>query len=49
MINPKPDSILRVIMHIKKVNHKVDIKEQELKSFNRNGFVAVEWGGSIDY
>ena len=48
VIYPKPDSILRVIMHVKRVNHKVDIKEQKLESFNRKGFVAVEWGGSID-
>ena len=31
---------------MKKANHKYDIKEQELPSFKRTGFVAVEWGGT---
>lgn len=45
IINPKPDSLLRITMHVKKVNRKINIKEQELPTFNRVGFVAVEWGG----
>ena len=45
-INPKPDSILRLLMNIKKVDAPVDIPEQELKTFNRTGFAAVEWGGT---
>lgn len=47
IINPKPDSLLRVAIHVKKVNEKVSIKEQKLISFARKGFVAVEWGGVI--
>ena len=47
-ISPKPDSLLRIAMHVKKVNKKVEIKEQKLTKFNRIGFSAVEWGG-IDY
>lgn len=45
IIEPTPDSLLRVNIHIKKVNEKVNIKEQELKHFERVGFTAVEWGG----
>ncbi len=45
IIEPKPDSLLRVSIHIKKVNRKTNIKEQKLESFKRNGFTAVEWGG----
>ena len=45
IINPKPDSLLRINIHIKKVNKKFSIKEQELPRFERKGFVAVEWGG----
>ncbi len=45
IIEPVPDSLLRVTMHVKKVNKKVKIKEQELPTFERIGFVAVEWGG----
>ena len=44
-ISPEPDSLLRVAIHIKKVDKKVNIKKQSLKKFKRKGFVAVEWGG----
>jgi len=45
LIEPIPDSLLRIVIHIKKVNQATPIKEQELDTFERNGFVAVEWGG----
>ena len=45
IISPKPDSLLRVSIHIKKVNKKVSIKEQKLSTFKRVGFTAIEWGG----
>lgn len=44
-INPKPDSLLRISIHIKKVNKKIKIKEQKLNKFNRIGFAVIEWGG----
>lgn len=44
-ISPTPDSLLRVIIHVKKVDKKVNIKEQTLIPFNRYGFSAIEWGG----
>lgn len=47
IIEPKPDSLLRVSIVIEKVDGKVNIKEQQLERFNRNGFVAVEWGGIV--
>lgn len=47
IIEPPVDSLLRINMHIKKVNNKIEIKEQELKSFKRIGFTAIEWGGTI--
>ena len=46
-ITPKPDSLLRVAIHVKKVNKESKIKEQKIQSFKRNGFVAIEWGGVI--
>lgn len=46
-INPEPDSLLRINMHIKKVSGYTNIKEQELERFTRNGFTVVEWGGTI--
>ena len=47
-IEPKPDSLLRLTIHIKKVNKETKIKEQKIKPFIRNGFTAVEWGG-VEY
>ena len=46
LISPQPDSMLRVVIHIKKVDEKVNIKKQQLKKFNREGFSVVEWGGT---
>ncbi len=46
-ITPEPDSLLRLVIHIKKVDHKVNIKEEKLTRFNRKGFTAVEWGGTM--
>lgn len=45
IIKPKPDSMLRIAIHVKKVNQEVRIREQILKPFKRKGFTAVEWGG----
>ena len=45
-ITPTPDSLLRIVIHIKKVDKKVNIKEEKLTTFERVGFTAVEWGGS---
>ncbi len=47
-ISPRPDSLLRVAIHVKKVDKKTNIKEEKLTKFNRTGFAAVEWGG-INY
>ena len=46
-IEPKVDSLFRVSIEIKKVNKKVSIKEQKIERFERYGFSALEWGGSI--
>ncbi|HOP65585.1 MAG TPA: hypothetical protein PLX66_00970 [Bacilli bacterium] len=45
IINPEPDSLLRVAIHVKKVSKEVNIKEEKLTTFERTGFAAVEWGG----
>lgn len=47
IITPKPDSLLRVSIHIKKVNERITIKEPKLSLFNRHGFTIVEWGGMV--
>lgn len=45
-IDPKPDTLLRIVIHIKKVDKKTNIKEEYLTHTKRNGFTAVEWGGT---
>lgn len=46
LISPKPDSMLRLVIHIKKVDKKVNIPKQSLSKFRRVGFTVVEWGGT---
>ena len=47
-ISPKPDSMLRVSMHVKKVDSEPhNLERQHMKHFNRKGFTVVEWGGVI--
>jgi len=45
-ISPAPDSLLRVFMAWKPVNEPVEIAPQTFEPFAREGFTAVEWGGS---
>ena len=43
-----PDTLIRTMIHIKKVDEKVNIPEQKLKHYDRSGFVVTEWGG-VEY
>ena len=45
-INPKPDSLIRIMMDWKALDSKITLKEQILKSPKREGYTVVEWGGS---
>lgn len=47
IINPTPDTLIRIRMHVKKVSSKINIKEQKLTTQERTGYVAVEWGGVV--
>ena len=47
IINPEPDSLLRVYMVAKPLDSFVEIEPQEFEGFVREGFTVVEWGGSI--
>ena len=47
IISPKPDSILRINMHIKKIYDIMNIEEQKLEKFDRVGFTVVEWAGTV--
>lgn len=46
IIDPQPESMLRVFMVFKALDHPIEIKEQKLKKFERKGFTLIEWGGS---
>lgn len=45
-ITPKPDTTIRIIMTFKGLEMPIQVKEQKLEKVERDGFVAVEWGGS---
>ena len=45
-VTPKPDSLIRVFLVIKKLEAPINIKEQKLVSNERKGFTVIEWGGS---
>ncbi len=48
-ICPEPDSILRVFMVYQPLEEYIELPEQELTQWERNGFSVVEWGGSELY
>ena len=45
-IEPKPDTVIRVLMTYKGLDKEIEVKEQELAQKERIGFVTVEWGGT---
>ena len=46
MIDPQPDTLIRVFMVYKPLSAPVEIEPQTFETPVRRGFVAVEWGGS---
>ena len=45
-VEPKPDTIIRVLMEYKPLDKKIKIPEQKLETTSRYGFSVVEWGGT---
>lgn len=45
-IEPKPDSLIRVLMLFKPLEKEIQVNEQELVTPQRTGYTVVEWGGS---
>lgn len=45
-IEPNPDTIIRILMTFKGLKKPIEVAEQKLVTPERNGFVAVEWGGT---
>ncbi len=46
-INPKPDTVIRILMEFMPLEEKINVKEQHLEKVERRGFTAIEWGGSL--
>lgn len=46
-INPQPNTIIRVLMDYKGLDEKIDAPGYEIKTPERKGFTAVEWGGML--
>ena len=47
IVNPNPDTIIRVLMEYKKTDKNTKVKKQELTTPTRKGFTVVEWGGTL--
>ena len=45
-ISSSPDTVIRVLMTFKGLESPINVKEQQLETPNRIGFVAVELGGA---
>ena len=46
IVTPKPDTMIRIFLCIKKIEASISIKEQKLEKNKRKGFTVIEWGGS---
>ena len=44
-ITPAPETLIRVFMVYKPLEHSIDIPAQDLKKVSRKGYTVVEWGG----
>ena len=45
-VTPSPESIIRISMIYKGLEEKIEVKNQQFETPNRDGFTVVEWGGS---
>lgn len=46
-VQPKPDTVIRVLMAFKTLDKPIEVKEQILPKIpERNGFTVIEWGGT---
>jgi len=46
-ISPRPDTTIRVMMDYKGLDEKIEATGYEIKTPERKGFTAVEWGGML--
>lgn len=45
-MNPQPTEVYRIYMTWMPISEALDVKDQEIERFSRNGFSVLEWGGS---
>ena len=45
-VSPKPETMIRIFLSIKKIDGPIDIKEQKLEKNERKGYTLIEWGGT---
>ncbi len=45
VFSTEPDTLIRTMIHIKKVDEEASIQEQALTHYERTGFTVTEWGG----
>ena len=46
IINPVPDTVIRIVMNFKGLDTPIKVEDQKLRTPERNGFTVVEWGGT---
>lgn len=46
-IEPKPDTVIRVLMDYRPLEKYEEVKEQKLSAPARHGFTVIEWGGVL--
>jgi hypothetical protein len=47
IVNPRPDTVIRVRLYFKPIEKPIKVKEPPLIDFSREGFALVEWGGMV--
>jgi len=45
-VNPKPNTMIRILMEYKPLERPINVEKQELKAPERKGFTLIEWGGT---
>ena len=46
-ISPQPDTTIRVLMDYKGLDEPISVQGFDIKTPQRSGFTAVEWGGVL--
>ncbi len=46
IVEPTPDTLIRVLMIYKPLDKEINVKEQQLTKIVRSGYTLVEWGGT---